>query len=235
MYKAKFLKWIEESGTSFERAVPFNKHTDRLVALDFTETNQDLGIAILEDTHLFSEYVSQKISTAGAVYGIGGYLENRTVYQRSSVFAGTDTDNEPRSLHLGIDIWGKAGVSVFAPLDAVVHSYGFNNRFGDYGATIILQHQVKDGLFYSLYGHLSLKDLDDLWEGKPIKAGEQIAHFGEPAENGSWPPHLHFQLILDMEGMKGDYPGVCKVSEREKYILNCPDPNLVLHMMEYAI
>ena len=228
MKTTKFSEWLKNKTKLFAKVVPFNGDTDRLIKLDFTNANIDLSPDLVENTELFSEYISNKISNDNSVYGIGGYLENRTVYQRSNVFAGT----EPRSLHLGIDIWGKSGIPVFAPLDAVVHSYAFNNRFGDYGATIILQHELEDIIFYSLYGHLSLRDLTDLWEGKPIKAGEPFAHFGEPAENGSWPPHLHFQLILDMEGMKGDYPGVCKVSEREKYFLNCPDPELVLGMMQ---
>jgi hypothetical protein len=54
------------------------------------------------------------------------------------------------------------------------------------------------------------------------------------AENGNWPPHLHFQLIIDMQGMKGDYPGVCKFSERERYLANCPDADLLLNMMAFA-
>jgi hypothetical protein len=58
-------------------------------------------------------------------------------------------------------------------------------------------------------------------------------------ENGQWPPHLHFQIVVDMEipiaiGRKGDYPGVCKLSEKEKYLNNCPNPDLILQMMEYA-
>jgi hypothetical protein len=51
-----------------------------------------------------------------------------------------------------------------------------------------------------------------------------IGALGIPAENGGWPPHLHFQCIVDMEGYMGDYPGVCKWSEREQYLRNCPDP-----------
>jgi len=35
-------------------------------------------------------------------------------------------------------------------------------------------------------------------------------------------------LIEDMQGLKGDYPGVCKFSERERYLANCPDPELIL-------
>lgn len=61
-----------------------------------------------------------------------------------------------------------------------------------------------------------------------------IGHFGEPAENGDWPPHLHFQVIHDMEFKKGDYPGVCSISERERYLKNCPDPDLILKMMQQA-
>ena len=55
-----------------------------------------------------------------------------------------------------------------------------------------------------------------------------LGHFGDAGENGQWPPHLHFQLMFDMESMIGDYPGVCRYSEMERYRANIPDPNLVL-------
>jgi len=135
---------------------------------------------------------------------------------------------EPRRLHLGIDIWGKPYTKVMAPLDGIVHSFAFNNAFGDYGATIILTHNLDGEAFHTLYGHLSLNSIKNINEGDRIKRGDVFAEFGIPFENGQWPPHLHFQLIIDMEGMKGDYPGVCKFSEREKYLANCPDPDLIL-------
>src|SRR5438034_988571 len=71
--------------------------------------------------------------------------------------------------------------------------------------------------------------------GGYVIRGEKIAHFGVPAENGNWPPHLHFQIIRDLEMNKGDYPGVCAYSKKEKYLSNCPDPDLVLNMMQYAV
>ncbi|MFI5187661.1 MAG: hypothetical protein ACHQF0_13100 [Chitinophagales bacterium] len=67
-----------------------------------------------------------------------------------------------------------------------------------------------------------------------IKKGDVIGEFGIPSENGHWPPHLHFQIIIDMGEWKGDYPGVCKFSERKKYLENCPDPDGILQMMKYA-
>ena len=112
--------------------------------------------------------------------------------------------------------------------DGKVHSYAFNDHFGDYGATIIMQYQLDDLVLYALYGHLSLASLHDLQEGKEIGGGEQFATFGEPSENGHWPPHLHFQLILDIKDFHGDYPGVCRYSEKERFLLNSPDPQYIL-------
>ena len=68
--------------------------------------------------------------------------------------------------------------------------------FGDYGATIILTHILEGITFYSLYGHLSLNSIKNIHEGERIKKGNVFAEFGIPTENGHWPPHLHFQLIL---------------------------------------
>jgi murein DD-endopeptidase MepM/ murein hydrolase activator NlpD len=212
--------------------VPYNPSADKLLLLNFTEANTELTDEIINDTSHFTAYINQKLKAANATYGIGGYDEHRTVYSRSKVF---DTNEEPRRLHLGIDIWGDAGTPVYAPIDGTVHSFAFNDRYGDYGATIILSHTTNGQSFHTLYGHLSLNDLNGLSEGQTIKAGREIAHFGEPEENGHWPPHLHFQMINDMEGMKGDYPGVCKFSERALYLANCPNPDVLLQMMNRAV
>jgi hypothetical protein len=88
-------------------------------------------------------------------------------------------------------------------------------------------------LFHTLYGHLSLKSITGKQEGQDVEKGSWIASFGDLSENGNWPPHLHLQVILDMQGWKGDYPGVCKFSEREQYLSNCPDPDLLLQLMQH--
>jgi murein DD-endopeptidase MepM/ murein hydrolase activator NlpD len=85
-----------------------------------------------------------------------------------------------------------------------------------------------------LYGHLSQSSIKNIREGDKVERGDVFAEFGIPAENGHWPPHLHFQVIKDIGEWKGDYPGVCKYSEKEKYLDNCPDPDLILRMMKYA-
>lgn len=208
--------------------VEFDSKKEKLLQLDFSVANRSLTDDIISYTKHFSWYINKLLE--GYRYGIGGYNEDRVLYKRSSHFQG----EEPRTIHLGVDIWGPAGTKIFTPLGGMVHSVAFNNNFGDYGATIVLQHQLETISFHTLYGHVSLKDLAGLQEGKYLNRGELLAHFGEPSENGDWPPHLHFQIIEDMELKEGDYPGVCKRSERKRYLQNCPDPDLILNMINYA-
>jgi len=226
---------LRSSSDLFSPVVPFNSGKDKLLLLDFTDANNELNETILNDTRVFTQYVNKKLNDAGARYGIGGYAEHRTVYRRSGLFGSSaaELSEEPRRLHLGIDIWGKPYTAVMAPLNGIVHSFAFNDNFGDYGVTIILTHQLSGITFYTLYGHLSLNSIKNLREGELIKRGDIFAEFGIPIENGHWPPHLHFQIIADLQGWKGDYPGVCKFSERERWLSNCPDPDLILGMMKY--
>ena len=221
----KLQKFLNNPFHKIGKVVDFNPAIDSLFPLDFTSNNTELTPAILTDTDLFSKWVDEKLIKNKATYGIGGYNEHRTIYSRSEHF---NSIEEPRRLHLGTDIWGAAGTPIYNFYEAKVHSFKFNDNFGDYGATIILQYQLGDLKLFGLYGHLSLASLEGLTEGQFIPAGKQFASFGVKEENGYWPPHLHFQLIFDMKGAKGDYPGVCRFSKRENYLKNCPDPALIL-------
>lgn len=229
---------LEKYRSGFHPVVEFNAAGERILKLDFTSANTELSGELLNDTGRFSTYINQKLELSGSRYGIGGYGELRTVYSRSQLFnesghAGNSADGEPRRLHLGMDIWGKSGEKVIAPMGGMVHSLAFNDHFGDYGATIIILHQLEGIPFYTLYGHLSLNDIRELSAGNYVSRGQVFAHFGIPPENGHWPPHLHFQIIGQMGTREGDYPGVCKFSEREKWLANCPDPDLILNMNQW--
>ena len=217
--------YLQAHPAEIGKVVDFDPSKDKLLRFNFTDTNTLLSPDTIADTTLFSSWVEDQLLTTQSRYGIGGYDEHRTIYARSSHF---DHQDEARRLHLGVDIWGPAGTAVYNPMEARVHSFQFNDHFGDYGATIILQHQLNGFTIHSLYGHLSLASLKGLHEGQFIAKGEKFAEFGIPAENGHWPPHLHFQLIKDMQHFKGDYPGVCRFSERELYLHNSPNPNDIL-------
>lgn len=218
---------------SFHPVVPFDPAKDKLIAFDFTAGNKSLSIDILSNTASFTAYINTNLHTVNARYGIGGYSEHRTVYRISKVFDADKPGDEPRRLHLGTDIWGKPTTPVMAPANGIVHSFAFHNRLGDYGATIILSHNLGGISFHTLYGHLSLNSIKNIQEGENIKQGDWFADFGIPSENGQWPPHLHFQLILDIGNWKGDYPGVCKFSEKDKWLANSPDPDIILQMNKF--
>lgn len=193
-----------------------------LLPVDLSKDNQELLQLDLSDSEAFTLWFEKKLD--GKI-GWGGYMEHREIYRRSSHFNGED---EPRSLHLGIDLWTKADTPVYCPVAGTIYSIQDNAGFGNYGPTVIIEHTVQDQNFFVLYGHLSSNDLPRLSEGDHINAGECFAHLGNVSENGGWPPHLHFQLIANLLGMKGDFPGVAKLSERDKYFEICPDPNIIL-------
>jgi murein DD-endopeptidase MepM/ murein hydrolase activator NlpD len=203
--------------------------TENALPLDFTEANASLRRVDLSDTASFDSFVFQQLHRAGKTYGCGGYLEKREIYRRSEVFATAQEDF--RNIHLGIDIWTAVGSPIFAPLDGKVHSFQDNEGFGNYGPTIILEHQVEGQLFYTLYGHLRREDLQSLEAGQVVRAGEAFCQVGPYPENGDWPPHLHFQLIWDLGEHWGDYPGVAAEKDLAYYQHNCPDPAPLLGLV----
>ena len=230
---SSLIQILIKNQQQFHPVILFDIIKDKFLQLDFTAQNTAITDELLQDTKQFTGWVNRKLTTAHARYGIGGYAEHRTVYSSSKVFDGVMPGEEPRRLHLGTDIWGKPNSAVIAPLNGLVHSFAFNNRFGDYGSTIILSHCLDGISFYTLYGHLSLNSIKNIQEGDRIDKGDLFAEFGIPAENGSWPPHLHFQIIVDIGEWSGDYPGVCKFSEKEKWLLNSPDPDSILQLNQY--
>jgi peptidoglycan LD-endopeptidase LytH len=225
-----FISTLKKHQHSFHPVVPFNPSTDKLFPFDFTENNKELTPEQIADTESFANYINARLKNHDCKYGIGGYNEHRTLYARSRHF---DADEEPRRLHLGTDIWGEAGTKIMSPLDGIVHSFAFNNNDSDYGATIILTHNIEGVSFHTLYGHLSLNSIKNLHEGKRIIKGEVFTEFGMRFENGNWPPHLHFQIINDMQNWQGDYPGVCRFSEKEQWLRNSPDPDFILQLNRY--
>lgn len=190
--------------------------------LDLSAQNPIFNADVYQNIGRFCQFIRESLGTNK--YGLGGYLEHRRMYESHDNFA---TDQQDfRNIHLGIDIWAEAGTEVFAPMDGIVHSFQVNEGSGNYGPTVIVAHQIQGELIYSLYGHLATQDLEGLVLGQTIQQGELIGHLGNSSENGGWPPHLHFQLIRDLQGFVGDYPGVCSRRDMDFYAQNCPNPEL---------
>jgi murein DD-endopeptidase MepM/ murein hydrolase activator NlpD len=238
MNTSPLIGLLEKYAYDFYPVIPFDSNNHRVAALDLSTTNGEIHPAVYASTETLHQFIEGKRTLANATYLIGGYNEQRDMYRRSNIFdtnkdATSTIREEPRSIHLGTDVWGPIGTPVHVPIGGMVHSFAMNEAFGDYGATIILQHQLEGLNFYTLYGHLSGKDLSGLSEAMYVSRGQLLAHFGPPEENGQWPPHLHFQIIQDLGNWIGDYPGVCKASEAKTFLSNCPDGDLMLKLKKY--
>ena len=169
---------------------------------------------------------------SGAPAVIGRYGESRRLYAAAPGFQ-AGAGGALRTIHLGVDLFAPAGTAVFAPLAGTVHSVQRNGSELDYGPTLVIEHAPEGTQpFWTLYGHLDGEVLDRIEAGDRIARGARIARLGEPKENGGWPPHLHFQVILDRFGFVGDYPGVAAPDDRDVWMAASPDPAGLLGIEE---
>jgi len=205
-----------------DQSIPHSYYTP----LDLSVTNTDLSQLDLKNPKYFEKFIENHLQKNKAKVAYGGYNEERNLYDDKTLF--DDEQADKRNIHIGMDLWIKAGTPVLAALDGKVHGFDFNAGIGNYGPTIILQHNIKNQIFYSLYGHLSLDSIDHLEIGTVFRQGHQLATLGDASVNGGYSPHLHFQIIKNMESNFGDYPGVCSKKDLAFYLNNCPDPNLLL-------
>ncbi len=196
------------------------------VPLDLSVTNKTLTSKKLTTAKDYELFIKNYLDKNNAKIAFGGYNEIRNLYQRSTVFKNETT--EERNIHIGLDLWINEPAPVYAALEGKIHSLQNNEALGDYGPTIILEHHIENITFHTLYGHLSLDSLKEKKVGNFVQKGQQIATLGLPPINGDYAPHLHFQIIMDMEDKSGDYPGVCNSNTLAFYLQNCPDPNLLL-------
>ncbi len=202
--------------------IPLSAYTP----LDLSMDNPDLEGLEITDPNVCQAYIDRVLRANKAQVAFGGYLERRALYGDKASFSGADA----RNLHLGVDFWAPAGTTVLTPISGSVHSFQNNATVGDYGPTIILEHTYKSITFYTLYGHLAVTSIETLQIGQMFAAGSVLATLGKPDINVNYAPHLHFQVIMDMKGNSGDYPGVCSDKTLPFYRENCPDPDIVLQI-----
>ncbi|MEM9000492.1 MAG: peptidoglycan DD-metalloendopeptidase family protein [Bacteroidota bacterium] len=200
-------------------SIPVSKYCK----IDLSRYNASLAKIDISNPDSCQAYIDRVLALENCTIAYGGYLEKRNLYDRSERFS-----KASRNIHLGMDFWCKAGTAVVTPLEGTVHSFANNPDLGNYGPTLILEHQIAEHIFYTLYGHLSLISLDGLYAGKLFPKGSVLAFLGETEINVNYAPHLHFQIIREMGTYKGDYPGVCTQNDLEFYQNNCPDPNILL-------
>ena len=229
-HAAKLGNWLAQRQLSAAPLIPHDLRKGNCLALDLSVASTFLSSdpARLSEPAL-SQQLQALLRAANASVSIGRYDEPRPLYS-SPVFG--DPGNplaERRTIHLGLDLFVAPGNPVSAPFDATVHALANNAAPLDYGPVVILRHAPAPGLdFFTLYGHLSTATLSSLKVGQHISRGEVFAHVGHARENGGWPPHVHFQIVLDLLDRSTDFPGVAFASERPVWLGLSPDPNLIV-------
>ena len=229
---AAVIRWLETHAEAIGPVVEADLRKGEPLVFDLSAGSVD-PVSLIEpaDVPAVSDALFERMRAAGVRVGIGRYDEARRGYAAAPYRPAGSEVEEWRTVHLGIDLFMTPGAAVLAPLDGTVHSFADNQQPLDYGPTIILRHEIKGaGAFFTLYGHLAPESLRGLSPGQPIAKGARIGAVGAPSVNGQWPPHLHFQLIMDLLDQAGSFPGVCTARDRALWLSLCPDPNLLLRV-----
>ncbi len=224
------VSWLEKSGRTASSLLEADLRTTASVVFDLSVGSEFLDADPRNsETVTLSHKIDNAMSEANVSIGVGRYNEARVLYTSSLFGPEASALEERRTVHLGLDIFEKPGTAIFAPLAGIVHAVANNKAPLDYGPLVILQHQAGPAeCFFTLYGHLSAASLTRLKIGQDIAQGEKFARIGDAAENGGWPPHLHFQLILDLLDLEENFPGVAFASQRGIWTDLSPDPNLLV-------
>jgi 4-aminobutyrate aminotransferase-like enzyme/Ser/Thr protein kinase RdoA (MazF antagonist) len=228
------VSWLRSSGAGRASVLDADLRTARCTVVDLGVGSQLLGAnPAAVDTSTLTATVFGVMDAAGADVAVGRYDEVRLGYTSSQFDGEGNTVDERRTIHLGIDLLVDAGSSVYAALEGKVHVVANNDRFQDYGPLVILRHVTDGGEeFFTLYGHLGEDTFDAVSPGDSVAAGQRIGSVGAPPINGDWPPHLHFQLIVDLMEMNAGFPGVGFESQRGVWRSLSPDPNVILGVPE---
>lgn len=224
--------WLEKSVSISHpvAAVPKLVQEGKTHWLDLGIGSTDTGtMAGIHDPVHLNDSVASRMRELRTELIFGRYDEFRSIYTTDEYRVDQNDCAAWRTCHIGLDIFCKPGTPVLAAVSGKIHSIRNNDAIRDYGPTIILEHEWLPGKkYYTLYGHLSVYSLTGLSEGMRVNSGQVIGAVGPFEENGNWPPHLHFQVMLDMLGHSGDFPGVATPFYREVFKSICPDPWKVL-------
>ncbi len=151
-------------------------------------------------------------------FSIGRYNESRDFYTANTF--------QNRTIHLGIDFGAPAGTPILSVSDCTVYYCSIFNTPGDYGGLLVTENKFDSHTLYCVYGHVSHASLRKLNEGDRISKNEYLCAIGDTEENGSWPPHLHFQVSTIRPQHGENIPGVFSDKDIQHALSIYPDPQL---------
>ena len=222
--------WLDRQRAEGASVIEADLRNAPLRVLDLSAGSTLLGADPAKaEVHSLARTIFEYMESERVAIGVGRYNEARLLYSTPQYGGDAAHPNERRTIHLGLDLFVVPGTAVCAAIGGRVHLLAENKAELDYGPLVILRHVTGDGEeFFTLYGHLTRETLRDLKPGQAIACGEIFARVGTLHENGGWPPHLHFQMILDLLDRGAEFAGVARASERSVWTSLSPDPNLLL-------
>ncbi|WP_242084319.1 aminotransferase class III-fold pyridoxal phosphate-dependent enzyme [Aestuariivivens sediminis] len=229
-HEAKFTEWSKSNTFYLSDLFPSIGKND-IHSLDLSVSGKWVGHQEeFNDLALFEFKINQLQKKVPHKIIAGGYLEPRVLYTSSAYHKIGNSGKESRTIHLGIDFWLPHGTPVCALLDGEVVMAVNDAGDKEYGGLVVLKHARGTLIFYTLYGHLSVKSATRHNVGDLIKKGDIIGLLGNYPENGNWVPHLHFQMMLSLLDYKTDFPGVAYHRQMEVWKGICPNPNLLFKL-----
>ncbi|WP_349663378.1 aminotransferase class III-fold pyridoxal phosphate-dependent enzyme [Cellulophaga lytica] len=188
----KFKEWSKSSGLSlsdlFANSAKFNiKPIDLGVGSKLLGHYKD---ATNSDTIHFK--IAELLNANPNTIFMGGYLEPRISSENTSLRNNNHTFNEERTIHLGTDFWLPEKTEICTILDAVVISSMESHSQG----VIVLEHNVHDLKFYTLYSNLSYPEISGFCLGDSLKKGHLLSTGKYTKANNFGFSKLHFQILL---------------------------------------
>ncbi len=184
------------------------------------------------DPAVAAKRVFAYLEDLGGGAGVGRYDEARWCYLSRRFRAPGNEGAQWRTVHLGIDLFAPENTPLHTPLPGRVVSLENHDDRLDYGPTIILEHVIPSDegplKIWTLLGHLAAPSLELLRDGEEVEAGQLLGWIGGFHENGGWAPHVHYQVIVDRLGRKGNFPGVAAPAQRDPWCSISPDPGPLL-------
>ena len=205
-----------------------NFNSSDYVAIQLDDTFLKQANVDATDPYRLKTEIQRQIVEQNGTIGYGGWLEKRSLYAKNQLF----NQQHKRNIHLGYDFWCEEGEAVYAPLGGKIHAIQNNAQEGDYGPTLLLEHNLNSHSLFTLYGHLSLKSLALHQEGDEVKPNELVGYIGDMQVNGNYVPHLHFQLMSSMLEFQGDFPGVCAEIHLPYFLQVVHHPDTILKWLK---
>lgn len=219
----RIVSWLNQSRQRLQPIFENHLHTRPRLLISLADGAP--GSDLANDADQYTQWLNAELKKHAAEFAIGLYGEDRSCYKGDQFTV--KGSSQSRSTHLGIDIFIEAGTVIHAPLAGKVYSLRSIDAAYDYGTLLVLEHQTDQGqAFYTLYGHLATRTAALFNEGDEVAAGNIIGFIGDQKENGLWSPHLHFQLITTMLGLRDNFDGATELDRMDIWSQICPDPSV---------